>query len=651
MRLAAALFVVVVATATVASRAYVYATHPNRLPSNPDVAFYQWRSELLTARSPATLVSFDGPQGEGGSGYRVATPVLGALLRRISKIDPFTLPKFFVVGLNSLLALALGGAAYRYARDPLLFAAVTLWAGATLFWTPFYGYLDNVLALVLLVTALAFLDGGRRSAMTVAMLVFLAFLAHPPAPVLFASALLGALALRIVLAGPPRATPIAEQFLVGAALTGAIVGYAAWRLGAWGPGATLGDAIHPRPLSQEAFSARLEGWLNMFDLRRTVPLLMLGVLGLVVLERDRFRRELLPRSIVMWLLPLLGALGVFTSYGYPYHRFLAASAAPILVAGIGLWLVVRFVLGARSKPPASSPIAFARVLLALAVTVVVLVPAWESGLGAWEAKTLTSRQVEPVSAAIQAYLGDDKDPPPLVFVASSEPARAWSFRRGTSNRIRAGLPGPVITDSFVFFGSLDEFLAGRPSDDRQIAAMSRASFEEMRAGVGDRKPLVLVWRLWNRDSLRRDSTRDRLVQIDKDLFVLEAPGLVQVDPVRAAAASRAGAEKRAAGTFDPAFNLGHFIRIVVGVVLIAFLPGALALPYFGRRDIVSFTTAAPAMSLAMTAFVGFLLLAVTRQPISAETAWAIVGVTNLVGLGLLLLAKRSRPFSAASAES
>jgi hypothetical protein len=630
----------------VASRAIQYADDPVPLPSNPDTAFYQWRSEFLTARPPGELVDFSGPEGDGGSGYRVATPLLGALLRRVAAVDAYTLPALLVVGFNSLLALALGGAAYRYLRDPLLFAAVTLWAGWTLLMPPFIGYLDNVLALFLLVAALSFVGDGRRGAFMVAGFVFLAFLAHPPAVLGFVVAVIAASTLRIVLDRSWPATQSAEGSIVVGAVLGAGLGYGVWRIGAWGPSSTLGDALHPNEISQEKFAAQLNDWLAMFDLWRSIPLIALGALSFVLVDRVRFRTELFPRTAVLWLLPLLGTLGVFTNYGYPYHRFLTTSAAPVLLAGVGLWLIISVLLAAPRRASFASATVLTCAALGIAIAALVLVPPWLSGVRAWNAASFQGA-LRPVTAAIRAYLAaDEKDQSPLVFIASSERERPWSFRRGTSNRLRAGLPGPAILRSYVFVGDIDDFLAGRPTENPDIAELSRASFEEMRAGVGSREPLVFIIRRWNSWQPKDAPTRDRLVRIEQDLAVLTGPGLERPNPMAAVAAFRAGAEVRAAAAGERNWpGLAHLVRVVLGILLIAFLPGALACRYFGRTDIVSFFATAPAISLGLNAFIGFLVLTITREPVTAAIAWVIVAVANLVGAGLLILGRRLRPIS------
>lgn len=269
-----------------------------------------------------------------------------------------------------------------------------------------------------------------------------------------------------------------------------------------------------------------------------------------------------------------------------------------------------------------------------------------SGVRAWNQASFLGGYLRPVTAAIRAYLGaDEKEPPPLVFIASSDQERPWSFRRGTSNRLRAGLPGSAITGSYVFVGDVDDFLAGRPSENPEIARLSQASFEDLRAGVGSRQPLVLMIRRWNPGELKDAPTRDRLVSIDEDLSVLTDPALQRPNPAAAALAFRAGAETRAvaAGERNGRPGLAHLVRVGLGILLIAFLPGALACRYFGRTDVVSFLATAPAISLGLNAFVGFLVLTITREPVTAAIAWVIVAVANLVGAGLLILGRRSRP--------
>src|SRR5919106_3809393 len=157
---------------------------PASLPPGPDVPWYIWRTELLATRPPEALIRFEGPLGAFKGGYRVASPITGGLLRGVADVDRHTLSMLFVAGLNTLAALAVGAAAYRYRRDPLLFAAASLFAGGTLLLNPFVGWVDNVLALLLAAAALCFLPDTGRSwppRIAVALLVFVAYFAHPPA--------------------------------------------------------------------------------------------------------------------------------------------------------------------------------------------------------------------------------------------------------------------------------------------------------------------------------------------------------------------------------------------------------------------------------------------------------------------------------------
>ena len=205
------------------------------------------------------------------------------------------------------------------------------------------------------------------------------------------------------------------------------------------------------------------------------------------------------------------------------------------------------------------------------------------------------------------------------------------------------IPAPLITESYVFVGDVEEFLAGRPSDNPEIAAFSRASLRDLRAGVGSRQPLVFVIRRWNRGLRDAALVRDRLVPIDSDLFLLTGPGLVDPDPASVAAASRAAAEARAVvvGERD-ASNVPHLAQ-VLGIALLTFLPGALALGWFGRFDTVSLVATAPAMSLALNVTVGFLALSITREPVTEGMAWSILAVATLIGAGLMALGARTRP--------
>src|SRR5437660_2522249 len=95
--------------------------HPNLVAPTRDPAWYTWRANLLLHAPPDAIVKNWGPFGMFSGGYRVTTPVLGALLMRVAGVSRFTFSILFMVSVPILASLAISAFAYRHRRDPLLF--------------------------------------------------------------------------------------------------------------------------------------------------------------------------------------------------------------------------------------------------------------------------------------------------------------------------------------------------------------------------------------------------------------------------------------------------------------------------------------------------------------------------------------------------
>src|SRR5437879_3634832 len=142
---------------------WTFLLHPTLVAPTRDPAWYTWRANLLLHAPPDAIVKDWGPFGMFSGGYRVTTPLLGALLMRVAGASRFTFAIVFMVGVPVLASLALAAFGYRHRRDPLLFF-LTLVAGAALFLTtPYIGYMDNITCLFLLAMTLPFLQPARTS--------------------------------------------------------------------------------------------------------------------------------------------------------------------------------------------------------------------------------------------------------------------------------------------------------------------------------------------------------------------------------------------------------------------------------------------------------------------------------------------------------
>ncbi|HEX8099815.1 MAG TPA: hypothetical protein VF660_06395, partial [Actinomycetota bacterium] len=374
----AAVALVAVAALLFASRTARFASDLRTLPATRDTRWYVWRSKFLTVEPPKQLVAWRGPTGTGGGGYRVGSPLLGSLLLRLTGIQGYTLSTFFVAGAAPLLALALAGLAFTYRRSLLLFLSVALLSGALFFANAFVGYTDNLLALLIVVTGLSLIGRRNEKAVFASLFVFAAFFAHPPAATVFAVAVIGGCAIGALkrLGGPGFRS---EAPVAASAALGAIAAISFWYLGGWGFPARFGDAIDVANVPREQFVARLIRWTAQLTPWLTVPLIVAGIV-FIVLNRRRDPTDRIGTVMILWALPVLGALGVLTGLVYPYPRFLNVTVGHVLLAGLGLWGLTH--VGRRALRRGRSSNQF-WAIAGVVLIVLVAAPLWVAGSRDW----------------------------------------------------------------------------------------------------------------------------------------------------------------------------------------------------------------------------------------------------------------------------
>ncbi|MDP8956261.1 MAG: hypothetical protein M3N24_04790 [Actinomycetota bacterium] len=620
-----------IAAVLIVGRAGRFVTDARVLPPSPDTPWYVWRSQFLTAYPPAEVVSWRGPSGQGGGGYRVASPLLGALLLRTADVQGTSLSTLLVAGLGSLLGLALAAAAFSYRRDPLLFACVGLFAGALLFANPFLGYTDNVLALLLVTAGLTVLDTKWRGAAAAGVLIFLASLAHPPVAAVFVIAVLLAAGVGVLLKRRWKARVGLEAQAAVAAVFAAVAALGAWYLGAWGAGSSFGEGIDPANNSKQEFAARLSQWIEQLQPWIAAPLILIGVVAFLI-DRGRLVESLSSRVALLWTLPLLGVAGALTQFAYPYHRFLNVTAAHLLLGGVGLWAVSTLTRRVRIQGTGRLMLRVAGVGVAAAF----LAPMWLSGLRLWNSHGRGwTTYMRPPAAALSAYFEGMTNPPPVVFIAADVTSEPWNSRRGTSHRLRAALPAPLVPRAYVFVGNVRDFLAGRPTETPRLQRASRATFHDASRGMGGEPPVVLLVRQLNRTPANRQYMKPQhAVALERDLFMLRGPGLAEPNPEQLAVARVAGDEERRSVAVKRGVSVDDVrngLRAAGAILLIAFVPGALAIRFFGRTDLASVLGLAPVLSIGLNLAVGFVILALLRSPVTSSLAWLIVGVATAAG--------------------
>jgi hypothetical protein len=642
----ASLFAPIAALAVLAAWFVPFIGVPSAVPPGPDVAWYTWRTEVLTAFPPGVLVSMDGPLGVFGGGYRVATPILAGLLGEVAGLDRYSVSVVLVVGRQALLALAVGSAAYRFWPDPLLFAITTLFAGGMLFARPFLGAVDNMFTLLLLTAALWFV--GRRDRAAVAavfLLVLVAFFSHPPVAALFVVAVIAAAALRAILERGLRHTVREDGPLVAAALVAATVATLLWWVGVWGPGRSFADAFHLAPVPASLFLRAVPGQILALGPERLIPLAVAG-LAVVLWARRPLAEQPLPRVLLGWLLPLLGLLGMAVGLRYPFKRAVTGTTAPLVLASVGTWAVPRALIrwGSRLRG-----VRVAVGAVGVAVAVAVLVLTWRLGLAQYQdLPPWMTPERRAALAAASVYL--ERRPADAVFVAAASPRmapnRIWGeIWRGDWSLVRAGLPAGQIPRTHLFLGAVEDFLAGRPTvtGNPTLDLVSEASLEEIDRSLDGRPPvafLIVDMNLHLGNVTNLDPAQ--AVVLGGHLVMLVGPGLAppDADAVRAARTAGIEASRDLAAAPPLLTDPLHLARVALGLVFVFVLPGVLAAGWFGVRGLPAGLGVVPALSLAMNAASGLFLLALLRRPLTPAIGWATVGLATVAGAVLLLLARR-----------
>lgn len=630
MRRPAALVLFAIAVAAAALLGW-FVLDPGRLPAGPDVAWYAWRTEMLTAHPPAELIRLEGPLRLFGGGYRVANPILGGLLRTAGGAGRSTVSIVFTAGWSLLAAVGVGAAAHRYRRDPRLFALAATFTAAMLLRPAFVGFVDSMLTLVLLTGALVLLPGARSSwgaRGAVGLLVFASMFAHLPATMIFLGALaisgiLGAVAGRSL-----RDALRSDGPALAAALAGALAGAAAWRLGVWGVRRPLGAALELAPFSREQFLQTADRWFGFLMPQVLLPLLLAGGFAVLWLGRGdagtgrRLADDPLGRMALAWTLPVLGALGYLVGVRYPYHRFLNATLGHLLLGGIGLWALLLSLRAAarRLRGPAGGALTVAALLLPVGL---VAVAGW-AGLRSYDRLSpWVAPEVRAGSEAVGAYLRANPFEGPLVFTVSGEPgapsdvtyARAF---RGTWSRFRAGLPGEVLPATHMWFGQLEDFVAGRASatGDAVYDRLSLGTHLDVERATRARAPLVVVLDVLAPGA--RVVPPFRLVPLGGGANALIGPGLAEVRPGSYAPGPEPG-------------GLGHGLRLALVLALLLAAPGIPLARRLGVRAPAEIAGLAPALSLAIAVVSGVVVMAVARRPLSGGIAWTVLAISVIAG--------------------
>ena len=440
--------------------------------------------------------------------------------------------------------------------------------------------------------------------------------------------------------------------LVAAGLGGAF-GLAMWKVGIWGLKAPFSDAALPPPYPAQFFRDRLHEWVGSLHPAIVLPLIVVAVVAVAAAGLRRGERaDHYSLISVLWLLPLLALFGYVAGLTYPYYRFLNSTLALMLLTGMGAWIVSR--LGLRYLKAAGA-IVVATVVAALGFVLA-------SGLSSWNGSDVSERWLQPDTrvalASMEAYVAREPADRPIVFVVNyQDDQKAYGWAKTYSNTARAGLDGAQALRSYIYFGKVSDFLAGRPTagTDHTYSRVSRRFFQETEAGLRahNAKPVAVMLQPFNQEPANSgamtgftDLTPGRCPETTEGCraVVVDGKDTAPVDASAVAAARQAGSAEvqtlaRTPGTFD---DPGHLLRVIIGLLLLAVVPGAIASGWFELRSPADRIALVPGISIALSLFSGVVVLAVTRSPFGPVEAAASVVLALAVSSLLWLLARRRR---------
>ena len=597
-----------------------------------DTAYYQWRVEYLMNAEPGAMIELRGAVGSLAGGYRIAEPVLAATMRTVGGVDAAVPTVVLSIFFRVLAGAAMAAFAWRHRRNWLLFYLTLVAVPALFLLQRFFGYMDNFMSLALLGGVLLLMDRlqdswGARIAATLFM--FLAGLSHPTTLAIFLLSMGAVAGYRFLRERSLLPALRSEGMIIVTGTVAVIMTAAFWLGGLWGPQSSFGDAAVPPPADVEYFVNRslsvLKSLEPFYPLLILIPLMVLALVHLVV--RVIRRKEYFAELTVGWTLPLLGMLGFVIGAAYPYFRFFNATLAPELLASIGLFLVI----WGATKLGGLRQVATVVAVIAVGF---VLATWWSRGLSAWNAGgTWLTPEVRQTTAAASAYLRATPQDEAALFVVDAQGAAPLPYGeyKNFANAVYAGVDGGQIDDITIYYGTIEDLEAGRPStfgDEVYDEVAADTAREAIPVLEGDRDVAVFMPAIMNEETTNADflagCPADTCVEIgDTGLFVLPDVGGTPVDDgALDAAATRAGqARSFAEDPPGPFSGLGGTILSFLRLVLLLVVPGWLFYRRLDRRAWPEAVALIPLFSVTAVTTAGVFLVAILRGPFTPAVGW------------------------------
>jgi len=670
---------------------------PTRTAATRDPAWYTWRAGMIVEGDPGSVAGEWGPFAMFGGGYRVSVPVVGAYLQDLGGTGASTFAGFMMVLVPVLAGLALASAAYRSTKDWVLSVLTMFVVGAFFLTTPYVGYLDNLFVLYVLAALIAFLEPARRSwgaRSAVFILALLAMFTHPTTCIVFIGTLFAVFGFHLLSMGF-KVRKVLDRDLPAllSVLSGFVLGVILWlggKLLLWGVTGNLMDAALPPPYTKDFFLNRLNEWVGSQFPLVTIPLIIIAVAWIALRAwRDAKPADAYRTMSAWWLLPYLASL-LFILMGsvVPYYRFFNSTAAIMPLTAMGLWVVVRWIVG---KFDASKGL---KIGAGLVITVLLgagFYQAINTGLENTQWNDPENQWIDqPTREALAsvAVIAERQPDQPIVFVnnyAKIFQASGWS--KTFANAGRSGLPPGTAERTFQYFGDLEPFLANERTVSNETCSeildaeevelklvtggkvegpdgetvkkpartectydlVSRGFFDEMKAGVEEHggTPLVFMVKGFSDKSdnlgyFAEGGATDALTPLGSEVFLVQGDGLATVSQADIDAATAAGAAEKARlanheGLFaDPL----HLLQVLMALLILFVIPGLISARWFGLTDWHQKLGLVPAVSITMNVLAAIFVIAVTRSPFGVVNAWIAAALAIIVAVILNRLAAR-----------
>jgi predicted MFS family arabinose efflux permease len=306
---------------------------------------------------------------------------------------------------------------------------------------------------------------------------------------------------------------------------------------------------------------------------------------------------------------------------------------------------------------------------------------WVSDTNQW-----ANQDVRTSLAAVHTVVDAAGERPNVLLVNyldSDDPATgtntAYGWAKTWSNVFRTGLPGDAAERSVTYLGTIDNFLAGRPTEsttgsenytDIALQHFCEATWIDQTCAVDDHDrpdydarftqfsepPVVFLIGQYYEQGLCNgvadctDDTRAELfdrasanaTEIGPDVWVLngtfsggpeDGTALYAPPPNVVAAAQAASTAKQDELANHPgAFsNIGHNLLVLAILAALLIVPGWLASSWFGIRTTIDRMGLIPGMSVVMLMLSAIAVLAVWRGSLTTTKGWAVALVAVALG--------------------